>query len=402
MDLVSGEPFWPLRSGLLASYPSLKESMSCEVVILGAGITGALAAYHLAEAGVSVVVLDRRDVARGSTAASTSLLQYEIDVPLHRLIRMVGETAAVRAYRRCLAALSSLRELDRKLGGFGDWTPAESLLGASRASHIPGLRREHAARARHGFDVALWSRREVGAESTLPYGAALLSRDAGHLDAYRFTHALLAAATRRGARVHDRTRVTRRRPTRQGISLHTASGHQVTARCLVVATGYEAEPSLKEPLTRLVSTYALVTEPLTTLRGWPGRRVIWETARPYVYLRPTLDNRVIIGGYDEPHRTPAHRDALLPRKQARLERRLKFLFPSLGAETAYAWTGTFAETPDGLPYIGLHPQVPRTFFALGYGGNGITFSLIAAEIIRDLHCEGRSRDADLFSFKRHP
>jgi glycine/D-amino acid oxidase-like deaminating enzyme len=74
--------------------------------------------------------------------------------------------------------------------------------------------------------------------------------------------------------------------------------------------------------------------------------------------------------------------------------------PEVPCEVAYSWAGTFAETSDGLPYIGRHPRIPHTFFALGYGGNGITFSIIAAEIIRDLIREGRSRDADLFSFDR--
>jgi glycine/D-amino acid oxidase-like deaminating enzyme len=401
MDLVSGNPFWPLKNGLLTSYPTLDESISCDVVILGAGITGALAAHHLTEAGVSVVVLDQRDVAQGSTAASTSLLQYEIDVPLHRLMKLVGEKHAVRAYKRCLSALTSLRKLDRSLGDAGGWTATESLLGASQADHVPGLRREAAARERHGFKVELWSRRRIRSESDLPYPAALVSRDAGHIDAYRLTHALLESAAARGARIHDRTRVVRRRPSRTGVTLETATGHRVSASRLVVATGYETEPYLKDGLAQLVSTYALVTEPLSRLQGWPGKRLIWETARPYAYLRPTTDHRVIIGGYDEPFRDPARRDALLKRKQALLERRLRQLLPSLKAETAYAWTGTFAETPDGLPYIGTHPNVHRTFFALGYGGNGITYSLIAAEIFRDLYCEGTCRDADLFSFNRH-
>ncbi len=83
-----------------------------------------------------------------------------------------------------------------------------------------------------------------------------------------------------------------------------------------------------------------------------------------------------------------------------MARRFRQLLPETRCEIAYSWAGTFAETPDGLPYIGAHPRVPHTLFALGYGGNGITFSVIAAEIIRDLVCEGRSREAELFRFDR--
>src|ERR1700685_1671030 len=90
MNLLSPTPFWPIRDGLLSNYPRLEGHVSCDVAILGAGGSGALAAVRLAESGLDTVVVDRRDVAHGSTAGSTSLLQYEIDEPLHRLPRRVG------------------------------------------------------------------------------------------------------------------------------------------------------------------------------------------------------------------------------------------------------------------------------------------------------------------------
>jgi len=400
MDLVSGTPFWPLRNGLIASYPALAASGECEVAVLGAGITGALVAWQLAEAGVDVVVLDQRDVATGSTAASTCLLQYETDTPLHRLSRLVGERHAVRAYRACRAALGKLAQLDRRLGGGHGFRRTESLQGASRTAHLSSLRRELAARRQHGFDVEWWSRTRLARTSTLPYPAALLTREAAQIDGHRFTHSLLRAAAARGTRVHDRTRVMRRTSARRGVTLHTDHGLRLHARHLVIATGYETAPYLADALTKLVGTYAFATEPCTDYPGWPGDRLIWETARPYSYLRQTDDGRALIGGCDEPTADPRRRTALLRHKTGLLARRFRRLLPRIPCEIACSWAGTFAETPDGLPYIGAHPRVPQTFFALGYGGNGIVFSVIAAELIRDLICEGRSRDAELFRFDR--
>lgn len=402
MDLISGTPFWSLRNGLLASYPALNESMECEVAVLGAGITGALVAWHLAQAGVKVVVVDKRDVATGSTCASTCLLQYEVDVPLHRLVQHVGEAHAVRAYRACHAALGKIGKIDRLLGGDHGFERTESVQGASRADHEPGLRKEWELQRRHGFEVEWWSRAQIARLSTLPYRSALLARSAAQIDAHRLTHSLLRGAETQGARVFDRTRVTRRTSTRHGVTLRTDRGLTIRARHLVIAAGYETAPYLADALTKLVVTFALVTEPRAGFPGWPGRRLIWETARPYVYLRHTDDGRAIIGGYDEPTCDPTRRTALLPHKTALLKRRFHQLLPNAPCEVAYSWAGTFAETPDGLPYIGAHPRVPHTLFTLGYGGNGITFSLIAAEIIRDLVCEGRSRDAELFRFDRVP
>lgn len=401
MNLLSPSPFWPIRDGLVSNYPCLESRVSCDVAILGAGVSGALAALHLAEAGLDTVVLDRRDVAHGSTAGSTSLLQYEIDEPLHKLALRYGRDHAVRSYRRCRDAIGSIENLVARLHLDCGFERKRSLLLASGLRHVPGLQREFICRRDAGFAVAWWSQKHLASASSLQHPAAILSRDGAQMDAYRFTHGLLAAAQRAGARVFDRTRVSRTRFTPRGVELHIAGGGQVTARHLVAATGYEADTLLPEKITTLQSTFAVVSEPTLAFTGWPADRcLIWETANPYVYLRTTEDNRVILGGFDEPFRDPVERDRLLGAKTAALKRRFHQLFPDIPMEVAYSWAGTFGKTIDGLPYIGRHPKVPHTWFALGYGGNGITFSLIAAESIRDQILGGTSPDTALFGFDR--
>lgn len=64
-----------------------------------------------------------------------------------------------------------------------------------------------------------------------------------------------------------------------------------------------------------------------------------------------------------------------------MERKVRKLFPDLPFETEMVWCGTFSTTKDGLPFIGNWPDKERMFFDLGYGGNGITFSMIGAQII---------------------
>ena len=99
MNIRSNEPYSLIKNSFTKSYPSLKENISSEVLVMGAGITGALIAYKLFSEGKKVVMVDRRDVCNGSTAASTSMLQYEIDVPLHKLIDQIGLTPAVSSYK---------------------------------------------------------------------------------------------------------------------------------------------------------------------------------------------------------------------------------------------------------------------------------------------------------------
>lgn len=401
MDLLSSRPFWPIRDGIPATYAPLDRDVRCDVVIIGAGITGAMAAWELGAAGIETVVLDRRAAAQGSTAGSTSLLQYEIDEPLHRLIKSLGPERAIGSYRRCHDALKLIEDLVRDLGIDCGFVRKRSLLLASQRSHLTRLRREFEARSDAGFEVEWWTRKQLAKSTTLPQPAAILSQDAAQVDVYRLTHGLLNAAHQKGVRIYERTSVKRTRYHARGVELKTARGFTVRARWLVVAAGYEAGAFLPGNVTALHSTYAIVSHPVPHFSGWPEDRcLIWETARPYVYLRTTQDNRIIMGGYDEPFRDPAERDRLLNAKAKALQRRFRQLFPRIPFELAEAWAGTFADTPHGLPCIGRHAEVPHTWFALGYGGNGITYSMLAAELIRDQILGRPNPDETLFGFDR--
>jgi glycine/D-amino acid oxidase-like deaminating enzyme len=78
------------------------------------------------------------------------------------------------------------------------------------------------------------------------------------------------------------------------------------------------------------------------------------------------------------------------------------LLPVLrNVEIEYAWEGLFAHTRDGLPYIGAHRRYPRHLFALGYGGNGMTFGFLAARLLVDAFLNrGNQDDLELFRFGR--
>ena len=400
MDLLSGAPWWPIKNGLLATYPPLEESLACDVAIIGGGITGACIAHELALAGSTVVVLDRRDIGTGSTAGSTSLLQYEIDVSLTELTQKLGAEPAVRAYRLCEETIGRIGDLAQASPWDCGFRARESVYGASRLADVPALRAEYELRRRHGFQVRFWDRARVQRESSLPFHAAIVSRPSAQIDAHCFAHGLLRRAVQQGARVFDRTTVTRWAPRGRGVLLQTDRGATVRARRVVIASGYEADALLQEPATKLHTTFAVISEPVAALPGWPGRRLLWETARPYFYARTTADGRVLFGGEDEPFVNPRRRAHALPGKARSLLRRFRRYFPEIDVEPAYAWAGTFAETEDGLPFIGPHPKFPRAYFALGYGGNGITFSFVAAGIIRDLCLGRKNADARLFRFGR--
>ncbi|WP_129139439.1 NAD(P)/FAD-dependent oxidoreductase [Modicisalibacter coralii] len=401
MDLKSGYPFWAIKNGLFQAFPRLDSHETCDVAVIGGGITGALIAHELAQHGHDVTVLERRDVGWGSSAASTALLQYEIDTHLTELAERVGEASAVDAYRACADAILALDALANRVGDV-DFARQQSLYFASDADDVDSLRREWAYRRQHGFD-ADWLepdtlREHFGVEAP----GAILTPLAARIDPYRMAHRLFARLLDAGGRVYDRTEITAVRPQADRVVLTTQGGADVTCRHLIVAAGYEAQSWLDQSVAVNRSSYAFITDPIEPARlGALNSTLIWESARPYLYLRTTGDGRLMVGGEDDDIDIPARRDQRVHAKAETLVAKVEALFPNLSLNPIFSWGGTFAETDDGLPFFGPHPTYgPRVHFAMAYGGNGISYSMVGADLLR-ARIEGRGHPlAELFSFRR--
>ncbi len=399
MDLRSGLPFHLIQNGLPHTYPKLTADTRADVAIVGAGITGALVAHALTDAGLGVVVLEQGSVATASTSASTALLQYEIDTPLHVLHDQVGHEAADRSYLLCAQAVTDLLGIARDLG-IPNAIARKSLQFASRRGHVEELRRELELRRAIGLPVEWMDASTLKKRYGFRKPGALYSACGAEIDPYGFTHALFQDVIAKGGRVFDRTEVVKHALEEDGdFVLRTTDKHRITVRHLVMATGYASQELLPKPVIDLDSTYAVASQRIDMDELWSEECLIWETADPYLYLRTTPDRRVIIGGLDEPFRDPKRRDALMPRKTRQLTRAFKKLFPAIPFEPEYSWCGTFGKTKDGLPYIDQDRR-DGTWFVLGMGGNGITFSQVGAVIVRDALLGRSNQDRELFRFDR--
>jgi glycine/D-amino acid oxidase-like deaminating enzyme len=140
---------------------------------------------------------------------------------------------------------------------------------------------------------------------------------------------------------------------------------------------------IKEKFVNLISTYAMVSETESKLSKLYDDLLIWNTSDPYIYLRTTDDGRFLIGGEDEEFRNPQKRDRLIGKKEKRLLKSFEKHLPNIPFYSDFAWAGTFGETKDGLPYIGEHKGFKNSYFVLGFGGNGITFSVAGMKMVSD-------------------
>ncbi|HFK5569448.1 TPA: NAD(P)/FAD-dependent oxidoreductase [Elizabethkingia meningoseptica] len=381
MDLKSNEPFWLIKNGLIQSFPSLKENTSCDVLIVGGGITGSLIAHQCIQDGYSTILIDKREIANGSSSATTAMLQYEIDVPLYKLTEMIGEKAAVESYKACSKAIDQLEVITKKIKSKAGFRRKESLYFAAFKKDIAWLKQEFESRKENQFDVKWLEADEIKEKYKLDktFGG-IISGQGASVDAFRLTHEILAYNQKKGLQIFDKNELKEVKHHARHSEAILDTGAIIKTKKIVYCTGYESTSIIKEKFVNLISTYAIVSEVEPEKSLLYKDLLIWNTADPYIYSRTTDDGRFLIGGEDEEFTNPQKRDQLIGEKEQKLVKTFEKYLPHIRFYSDFAWAGTFGETKDGLPYIGEHKDHKNSYFVLGFGGNGITFSVAGMEM----------------------
>jgi len=386
LTLHYGSLYWPSTRPNPPAYPSLEGTARCRALIVGGGMAGIMCGHVLARSGISAAVIERDRIASGSTSANTGLLQYSNDMMLSELAAQIGEADAAAFYRECKAAVQQLGLTAGLLARDVGYKPRTSLYLASSEADVPKLRREYEMLDKHGFGVEWWDAERIQSEFPFRKPAGIVTRGDGEINPYLFVVSLAEDAAAHGLAIYERTPLLSISGQKGRFIAKTPSG-TIESEFVVRAIGYTPEAASHPWINaRLNRSYVIVTKPLPSLADWRDRWLLWETARPYLYLRTTNDGRIMAGGLDEPHSQPVTTGEELNRRSQRLLSEVRKLFPAWGQELqlAYGWCGTFGESADGLPWLGEDPLRPGCYYALGYGGNGTVYSAIASRLIRDL------------------
>lgn len=409
MKLHTGNLYWPTTLHVKPlPKPTKKAHYDC--IIVGGGISGLLVAYKLIEQNLSVALLERHEIAQGSTAANTGLLQYANDRILSEFIQQIGEEDAVAFYKLCYAALNDLEKVAEQLPEKADFIRRPSIFFASSDEDIQKVQLEFEALKKHAFDVQLWDEQAIQEKGFQGSKAALISEGDAEVNPYKFTNYLAAYLCEKGLHIFEQTdvlnvqnvteqsaRATSVTNIQPQIHVHTSTGTFIGDR-IVYTTGYTSPPYDEVKGALVNRSYVVVSEPLPETQNWYRNALIWESASPYLYLRFTEDNRMIIGGRDEETEIPSFNIQKIEDRAKQLIEDAKQYVPNLQVSPRYSYCASFGESANDLPFIGEHPEQKNHFYLLGFGGNGTVYSMIGANMIRDLISKNTNSYTDLFKF----
>jgi glycine/D-amino acid oxidase-like deaminating enzyme len=317
---------------------------------------------------------------RGSTPASTALLQSELDMPLGELAQKIGKEAAARVWWRSAQAVDALiaRISDRAIKC--DLRQRSTLYLPGNVLNSSGLRKETQARQLIGLRSVYLNRRELLLLSGIDKAGAIFTQGNGEADPVKLVAGLWRHFLASGGKILSNTEITDVNCSRSGVRLKTANGRTMHSKHAVFCNGHELMKFARPKGYKVISTWVMATKPQPE-KIWRSKSLIWEAADPYLYRRSTVDGRIIAGGEDEAFSDEASRDRLIPEKISAIARKAQRLFPNANFTADYAWAGCFGESPNGLSAIGPLKRFPGCYAVLGFGGNGITFGMLASKLV---------------------
>lgn len=401
MDLQSGKLYWPTTFQNPPSYPAVEEDLTCDVLIIGGGSSGAQCAHYLSEmTDLSVVVVDKRKIGTGSTSTNTALIQYLGDMMLFELVDTFGEKAAIQHTKLCEDAINDIEKQCMSMEIDPEFIRRDTLYFASNKQGVKKLNKEHFYLDKHGFKADLLIEKQIRERYPFQKELALYTYDDGELNPFKYNHGLLKEADKKGVAIFEQTNITGKKLEKEKATFYTDNGHAIQARHVIIAAGYEGLEFKKEENAIITSSYAVVTNPVKEFTDWHRRTLIWETARPYLYMRTTKDNRIIIGGLDNSTTSPDKRDAKIMHNKDKLIEKFNKLFPNIHVSPEYYLGAFYGGTNDGLPQIGEYQDFPNCFFLFAYGDNGLVYSGVLAKILKDVIIKGSHPALSLYQKER--
>jgi glycine/D-amino acid oxidase-like deaminating enzyme len=366
-------------------FPRLRGEHTCNVVIVGGGLTGSATAYACAMAGLKPLVIEGDRVGQASTGRSAGLLLADPGPFFRDIVQAHGVRAARRVFEGWARGASDGASLLKRLKVPGRVTPISDLMVGLRGDE-KRLAREHAERDGAGLPVRWLTDRQTKSAVNLDAAAAAVRIPYGFaVDPYRACVAVATAASRRGATFFEKSVVKKVKAGSKAVEVITADA-VVRAETVIVTTGIAT--SEFAPLRRHFKrreTYLAMTAAVPAVvrkQLGPGDVALRDLRTPHHRIRWTSDQRLIVSGADQ-EETPARtREAVLVQRTGQLMYELLMMYPAIsGLQPQYGWHISYGETADGLMYIGPHRNYPRHLFALGGGGDSISGAFVAARIL---------------------
>ena len=385
-------------------YPAFRGVIEHPVVVVGAGMSGAMTAYACAAAGFKVIVLEADRIGSGGSGFASGLMSGEACESFRELEARAGKRVARSLFDAMETAPRELAATVKRLGIKADLDVADQLRVLTAGQSDKLIRREAAARQAAGIKTTWLAPGPVTRQTAIQTGGALRLPDGGFADPFKLTLGFLAAAIKRGAKVYEKSRVKKITFTRKTATAYLDGG-AITTTNLAICIG---EPTtLFKPLKRHLrheDRYVVMTEPLSAaVRAELSQAtaLVTDTDTPPHHIWFTADHRALVAGADQKRPAERLQQQTLVQRTGQLMYELSRIHPAIsGTVPAYGWNVPLAHPVDGVLYAGSHRNFPFHHFAFGTSHDPARAFLASRIILRNVLGKPEKGD-EHFSFARN-
>ncbi len=404
MKLIDGNLYFKKISKNNMQYQYLNQNISCDVLIIGAGVSGAITAYYMAEEGYDVVLIDKNIVGYGSTSSNVGILDTQLGIEVSKLVKSIGEKKTKKCSTLMLDSIEELKKIVSKLGNKNsiNFKKLNSLYYTDKFMNKNGIIKEYNTKINLGICTNFITENSI---IDLKYGIEQKNASAT-MNVYEFTKEIVNYISKKeNVRVYENTEACDIKSKDDYIKITTSNDFKIKANKVIITEGAEVVKYFPEISIDLYKTYNIVTEPIENLNNYALDFTARNMDVPFNYLRFTDDNRIIFGGQitkvTDKELNEETSKQIANVRYRKLFKTLQETFYNLKDITVkYCFSGIFAETKDSLPIIDELPGLPNVYCNLSYGINGILFSVIGAKMLKEINREYYARDMHMFGIKR--
>lgn len=356
-----------------------------DVLIVGGGVTGIITALQLQKAGVQCVVAEAHNLCFGTTGGTTAHLNTFFDTTYSDIQSKFGEDSAQLVVKATNQALGLYHNNIEEYGIDCGYEQKDGYLYSQDEQQTEELQKIFEASKKAGADVAYTDRIPLPVE----FQKAIVYHTQANIHPSRYVYALAKKFEEAGGIILQNCSVQNFKEDK--ILEVETSQQTIKAKNLIWATHIPPGINLLHFRCAPYRSYAMAV----TLNddAYPDG-LAYDMYDPYHYYRTQkIDEKkfLIVGGYDHKTAHEQNTEACFNKLEAHIRKYYDV------KEVAFKWSSQYFEPVDGLAYIGHLPGSPdNVFVATGYGGNGMTYSHIAAIMLTDLITKGKSDYAKLF------
>ncbi len=399
------KPLWSSINDVPHQYPWLSDEANCSVCVIGGGLTGALCALRLAQAGEDVVLLTAKTIGFSSTSDASPSVSFDFGHKIVELKRRIGAENALTLFEMGAQAIDMLESLREELDDDFGFRRCDSLLYTNDERELELFNREYLMRKHNGFDCTFMNRTAARDAFSFPIAGGIFSKGlAAYFDPYRLTHLCISKAHQHGARIYENTKVEQLDSHGKCVVIETDTRQTVYADKCVIAVGNIFDEILNVPIQRLTGFYSVSSE-VSNYSGWTGKCVIRTWAQPGITLSPTPDGRIYCGGLETSALDENGRlygvlniPSLSEKRFDELESSVRCHFPAIDVgEFKINRAIRYTVTQDSLPIIGTDENHDKCFFACCTGHDSALYSVLASDMLLMNLSSGATEDTYLFS-----